>query len=49
MTPLDRMLALVGRMDIAYLLGGTSETEMDCFQAAVCYAHGLKHGGRQKP
>jgi hypothetical protein len=41
MTPLDRMLALVGRMDIAYLLGGTTATEMDCFQAAVCYAHNI--------
>lgn len=48
---LARMLALVGRMDIQYILGGTTEHEKDCFQAAVCDAYdiprhrpGFNHG-----
>lgn len=36
------MLSFVGRKDIEYKLGGTSATQKDCFQAAVCDAYGLK-------
>lgn len=41
---LARMLALVGRQDMAYQLGTGDRDwtpEMDCFGAAVCYAYGI--------
>lgn len=36
------MMSFVGRTDIAYKLGGTSRTEKDCFQAAVCDAYDIE-------
>lgn len=38
---LHKMQSFIGRKDIAYHLGGTTDTEKDCFQAAVCDAYGL--------